>query len=256
MISKKTWGIIGLGWLGQALADQLKTLDIKVWGTRTENPTANPNEILTEAFVFGQNDFPSQTCDVLFINTPPILDLTPTDFVGEIHTPENRDDFKLIFISSTSVYGPRQKHCTEDTQPEPWTANGKWLYEVEKLLQEKYQNKVLILRPGGLIGGERHPVFYFSKSQQVSGGVDPVNLIHRQDLIQIILQAEALNMSGVINAVAPFHPSKSDYYNGWSKKLKLNSINFSLDVQSLKTVDSVKLPLFYKSWQCERLDHI
>lgn len=244
MTSKKTWGIIGLGWLGQALADQLKSLSFDVWGTRTDT------------FVFGQNDFPSQTCDVLFINTPPILDLTPADFVGEIHTPKQLDDFKLIFISSTSVYGPRQKLCNEETQPEPWTANGKWLYEVESLLQQKYQNKVLILRPGGLIGDERHPVFYFSKSQQVSGGLDPVNLIHRKDLIQIIIQSEALKMSGVINAIAPHHPQKSDYYNAWAEKLKLNPINFSLDVQSLKTVDSVKLPHFYTQWLCEKLDHL
>lgn len=256
MVAKKTWGIIGLGWLGQALADELKSVSVDVWGTRTEIPTANLNEILKEAFVFGQNDFPSRPCQVLFINTPPILDLTPADFVSEIHTPTKLDDFKLIFISSTSVYGPRQKLCTEDTPPEPWTANGKWLYEVETLLQQKYQNKVLILRPGGLIGYERHPVFYFSKSQQISGGLDPVNLIHRKDLIQIIIQAEALDMSDVVNAIAPFHPKKSDYYNGWAEKLKLNPINFSLDVQSLKVVDSVKLPLFYNSWSCEKLDHL
>lgn len=256
MGSKKTWGIIGLGWLGQALANELKSLGINLWGTRTEIPTTNSNEILTESFVFGQNDFPVKPCDVLFVNTPPILDLTPADFVSEIHTPAELDDFKLIFISSTSVYGPRQKLCTEDTQPEPWTANGKWLYEVENLLEQKYQNKVLILRPGGLIGDERHPVFYFSKSQQVSGGLDPVNLIHCKDLIQIILQAEALNMSGVINAIAPFHPRKSDYYNEWAEKLKLNPINFSLEVQSLKVVDSTRLPDFYKSWVCANLDHL
>ncbi len=263
----KVWGIIGLGWLGQALADQLQTLKCNVWGTRTDS------------FVFGHNKFPTQACDVLFLNTPPILDLTPDDFVHQIVLSSNssgsaneptdpsnipkekesltvRSKTKLIFISSTSVYGPTQKFCTEDLKPIPWTANGKWLFEVENLLLEKYKDQVLILRPGGLIGDKRHPVFYFSKSQEISGGQDPINLIHRLDLINIIMQAEALNLSGVINAVAPYHPGKAEYYNSWAEKLKIKSIAFNNDVQSFKIVDSKILPTFYHSWAYPELDSL
>lgn len=239
MSTKKTWGIIGLGWLGQALAQQLQSSGAKVWGTRTDT------------FVFGEDPFPTQAADVIFLNTPPILDLTPEQFVAEIALTEKQ---KLIFISSTSVYGPKQKFCTEDVEPQPWTSNGKWLFEVESLLLKNFKKHVLIIRPGGLIGDKRHPVFSLAKADEISGGLDPINLIHRDDLIGVILKSEELGKTGLINAVTPFHPAKHEYYNHWASKLNLPKINFNNDYQSAKVVDSKILPSIYKTWRHPKLD--
>ncbi len=245
MSLNKTWGIVGLGWLGLALSNQLKKSGHDFWGTHRSS------------FTFGNDPFPTldlkNKCDVLFLNTPPILKLSPNDFVQQISI---EPKFKLIFISSTSVFGDNQSLCTENLIPKPQTESGQWLLSVEIELLKKFKDQLLVIRPGGLIGDKRHPVFYFPKDIENSGGMNPVNLIHRDDLIEIILQAEDLNLKGTLNAVAPEHPSRQEYYNKWADKLNLPEINFKNECTSSKQVESILLPQFYTNWKYPKLDEL
>lgn len=268
MNKNKTWGIIGLGWLGKLLSEKLTSEGFDAWGTRSSD------------FNFVSDQFPDKFCNVLFINTPPLIESKPEDFVNKIPFTlinENKnthdvdlqninyknykidhDRFKVIFISSTSVYGDHQGLCDEQTTPEPKTANGKWLLEVENKLSKKFNDRLLIIRPGGLIGEDRHPIFSihknYSTNGDLSGGDNLINFIHRSDLIEIIIAAEKNNLSGILNAVSPHHPKRSEYYNYWTKKLKMNSIKFKSDQTTAKKVDSVILPSFYIDWLHKNLD--
>jgi len=237
----RTWGIVGLGWLGAALAEHLRALGIAVWGTHRDT------------FSLGRDPFPERDCEVLFLNTPPITSLPPSEFVAQIVL---RDKTKLIFVSSTSVFGQEQGSCTEVTLPCPTTANGKWLGEVEERLKIQFSDRLLILRPGGLIGGDRHPVFSLSRAGQAKGGDEPVHLIHRKDLIEIIVTAEHSFVGNLINVVTPFHPTKSQYYSDWAQRLNLPPIQFSPSASSRRKIASTVLPDLYPNWICPRLDFL
>lgn len=269
MNSNHIWGIIGLGWLGQSLAEKLKFSGIGVWGTRSSD------------FNFVSDRFPNKYCNILFINIPPLIELDPNDFVKKIplnmihenQTLNKQDDrldtdfiidnnyekkIKVIFVSSTSVYGDHQGLCDEQTAPEPKTVNGKWLLEVENKLIKKFNDKLLIIRPGGLIGEDRHPIFSihknYSMNGDLSGGDNLINFIHRSDLIEIVIAAEKNNLSGVLNVVSPHHPKRSEYYNYWSKKLNMSLIKFKAEQTSAKKVESIILPSFYNDWLHKNLD--
>lgn len=238
----QSWGIIGLGWLGEALADQLKTEGHNVWGTHRET------------YTFGRDPFPKNPCDILFLNTPPILNLTPLEFVN--HVSVATTSTRIIFISSTSVYGTDQGVCDESTSASPSTANGQWLLDVERLLQKKYTDRLLVIRPGGLIGGQRHPIFHFQSGHIYPGGQDRINMIHRLDLVSIIRATVRVRFTGVLNAVSVHHPTKSEYYKYWCHKLNKEVLLFEDSRQSSKIVESLYLQDLYSGWICPRLDFL
>ena len=237
----QTWGIIGTGWLGSALSEKLKKDGITFWGTTSKT------------FDWVHNEFPQIHCDILFLNTPPLISITPKSYVDKI--PDGNFQ-KIIFISSIAVYGRNHGVITEDEIPEPVTQNGLWLYEVEQLLIHKFKSQVTILRSGGLIGENRHPSYSLSKQNRIVSDA-PINLIHRNDLIQIILKASDPDKPyRFINTVTPFHPNKSDYYKLWTDKLKLTPIQFSSGTEKTKIVTSNVLPLIYPNWICPELNFL
>ncbi len=233
------WMIIGLGWLGQALYDELKAQGLEVFGTRS----ADCNLL--------RDELPAKACDVLFLNTPPLVELPPEVYAQKV---SKSTASRIIFISSTSVYGMAQGEVDEDATPVPDTPGGKWLSQVETELRKMVGSRLLVIRPGGLIGGQRHPVFHLQGRSGVSGGNERVNLIHRADLIGIIRKTPS-EMS-VVNAISPVHPLKSDYYIGWAQKLGLVPPTFKESVHSARVIHSKVLATFYSEWRCRDLDWI
>ena len=123
---------------------------------------------------------------------------------------------------------------------------------VEDLLLRKFPERITIIRVGGLIGGTRHPVFFLANKKIENARI---NLIHRSDLIEIIFTLTKLEKApAIVNAVAPHHPFKSEYYGAWAKKLNLPPIQISLELKDSKIVSSEVLPLIYPNWTCPELD--
>ncbi len=239
MAVSKTWGIIGLGWLGQSLCQKVQDNGSNCWGTNRSD------------FTFGRDKFPGKACDILFLNTPPLKSMSAEEYVDEIKATFST---KVIFISSVSIFGSDQRECSEVTDVKPRSVNGKWLATVEKLMTEKFKSNFLTIRPGGLIGEKRHPVKFFSSDQKIPGGNNPINLIHRNDLIKIIIEANRLDLKGVLNAVAPYHPKKSEYYTEWARMLNLPPLKFKDETTSTKKIESIYLSDFYSNWECEKLN--
>jgi NAD dependent epimerase/dehydratase family enzyme len=70
-----------------------------------------------------------------------------------------------------------------------------------------------VVRFGGLIGEDRHPVKFLSGRKNVEQPDSPVNLIHQNDCIGILLTLIEKEIYGeVFNAVAPSHPTRKTYY--------------------------------------------
>lgn len=233
----RTWGIIGLGWLGQALADHARQNGDQAWGTHRAD------------FTFGTDPFPTRACDVLVLNTPPLTDLAPTEYV----VPANAAGH-VIFISSTSVYGAGPGRVTEASPVDPVTDSARWLVAVEAKLRNDFGERVSIVRPGGLIGGQRHPAIYLARGgRAIEDG--PVNLIHRADLIRILMVlADAPRP--LVNAVSPHHPDKSAYYGAWARRMNLGEVRVDRARRTERVIDSSVLPQIYPTWACAQLDRL
>jgi nucleoside-diphosphate-sugar epimerase len=156
--------------------------------------------------------------EVLIINVPPRLRGDNTqDYVKKMaglhRAIQASKTQKIIFVSSTSVYGNAQGIVTEATTPQPITVSGAQLLASEKLFINDPTLTTAVVRFGGLIGYDRHPVTMLSGKNGLSNGLEPVNLIHLDDCIAI-LQAIVRHQwwQETFNGVYPVHPLKKDYY--------------------------------------------
>lgn len=231
-MSKKI-GVLGCGWLGLPLAKKLLEDSYQVFGT-----TTSPSKLevlkdarivpymvsLSDVEIHGDMEGFLSNIDVLIINVPPRLRGSNTEnFVEKmkllLNKIKNSPISKVLFISSTSVYGEIEGEVTEETPPEPATESGIQLLASEKLFKNAAFVETTIIRFGGLIGPERHPVTMLSGRKGLSNGNDPINLIHLDDCIHMITTILHRAYWGeTFNGVYPLHPKKRDYYISEAKK--------------------------------------
>ena len=257
----KTIAIAGIGWLGKSLAQQLETLGYRVKGSVTSLEKASVFQRsgldtyemeISENGVKGSVDALLSKTDYLVILIPPGLRRNTgsnyvkkmTLFLKEI---EKSAVTKVIFASSTAVYDSNQGCVTERTTPNATHIAGRQLIEVEQLFLNAEKLTATVVRFGGLFGGSRQPVRYLAGRKELRNGKAPVNLIHRDDCIGILVEIIKQDAFGyTFNAVIPRHPSKKEYYTEKAKGLKLPLPHFS----DKETNDN------YKQVDSENLDSI
>jgi nucleoside-diphosphate-sugar epimerase len=239
----KNISILGCGWLGLPLAKSLLDKGFLVKGSTTSlekisilESTGIFPHLVTLSAVEGQNNEIAissllENSEILIIDIPPKLRGNyKENFLAKIQNLipfiENTTIRKVIFVSSTSVYADDNSTVTESTKPETETESGKQLLEVEQLLQNNKNFKTTIIRFGGLIGENRHPIHFLAGRKNIENPYAPINLIHQLDCIGIIeeilrqAQNDKLGFGEIFNAVAPFHPTRKTYYS--EKALELN----------------------------------
>ncbi len=278
--------ILGCGWLGLEVAKFFIEKGIKVNGSTTskhkieilEKEGIKPYLIdLSEENI---QNFTSENyfkdffeTDILLINIPP-----PKESKGEnkdfyktqmeiitTHLIENKKATKkIIFISSTSIYKDYEaklnKEVTEKDVQTLEQANRKDIFEAESVFvhASKTTNlETVILRAGGLMGGQRIAGRYFAGKKDLNTGLIPVNFIHRKDLITIIWQiakkmnknslftSQIQNKSEVFNVVTPEHPIRQKVYQKNAKDYNFESPTFQNNLQTIdyKIVRSTKLQI-------------
>ncbi|MEM9077335.1 MAG: NAD-dependent epimerase/dehydratase family protein [Bacteroidota bacterium] len=223
----KSVGVLGCGWLGFPLAKKLSVSGYEVHGTTTsiskmkllETEGIHPYQIaLHSNKIHGEIDEFLEKVQTLIINVPPRLrKVNAESYVEKIKLLHSRlkgsSVQNVIFASSTSIYGNIMGEITEETIPKPVTESGKQLLICENLFKNDTNLKTTIIRFGGLIGPDRHPVTMLSKKKDLNNGNDPVNLIHLEDCIHVILTVlKNSYWNETFNAVFPIHPKKRDYY--------------------------------------------
>jgi len=261
--------ILGCGWLGLPLAKTLLNNDISVKGSTTsveklsimKNSGIQGFQIeLSETEIKGEVDVFLENSKILIIDIPPKLrGNSKEDFISKIKNLipfiEKSTIENVLFISSTSVYGDTSTSLsvTEETKTCPDTESGKQLVQAEQLLQSNPNFKTIILRFGGLIGEDRHPIKFLAGRTNIENPNAPINLIHQEDCIGIILEIlrqthnEKLNGNETFNAVTPFHPSRKEYYT--QKAIDLNLALPEFNSESLtfgKTISSTKIETVLK----------
>ena len=228
--------ILGCGWLGFPLAKALLQKGFSVKGSTTSMDkiaalrTAGIDPFIVQ---LGEQKVSDTITDflanseILVVNIPPKLRGNATEnFVTKIEylLPfiEKSTVTKVLFVSSTSVYGEDNLHVTEATPLNPDSEGGRQLVVVENLLQKSTHFKTTILRFGGLIGEDRNPVRFLSGRENIENPEAPINLIHQVDCIGIIEKIIGMNSwNEVYNAVAPYHPSRKEYYTQKAQELHL-----------------------------------
>lgn len=231
--------ILGCGWLGFPLAKSLIEKGFLVRGSTTSEGklsifstvgilpyliSVSENEIVGDFNAFLENS------EILIIDFPPKLRGGFSEsFVSKIKNLipliEKSTVKKVLFVSSTSVYADSNSEITEiteNTKPQPETESGKQLLESERLLFSNSNFQTTVVRFGGLIGEDRHPIIMLSGKKNIENPDAPINLIHQKDCIGII---EAIISKGIyaeiFNAVTPFHPTRKEYYTQKAMELKL-----------------------------------
>lgn len=246
---------MGCGWLGLPLAKTLIEKGCRVKGTTTSKQKLETLSKLgiapflvevSETGINGDINQFLQGTDTLIVNIPPKLrGKGPKEnyvrkielLIANISTSAVR---KMLFVSSTSVYGDGQGKVDEKTIPVPTSEAGKQLLESEILLRENPNFEVTILRFAGLIGPDRHPIHMLSGRTNLSGGNAPVNLIHLEDCIGIITSIIQNNLWGeTINGVYPAHPTKKSYYTQKAHEKGLPPPSYDTsDTENLKKIIS------------------
>ncbi|MCV2485508.1 NAD-dependent epimerase/dehydratase family protein [Flavobacterium sp. SH_e] len=253
----KQISILGCGWLGLPLAKALIEKGNSVNGSTTsENKLSILKDLGVHSFLVklesesvseNINTFLAKS-EILIIDIPPKLRAADPNsekkiFVEKIQTLipfiEKSTVKKVLFVSSTSVYGDNNSFINEETIPNPETESGKQLVLAENLLQENQNFETTILRFGGLIGEDRHPVKFLAGKENLENPDAPINLIHQNDCIKIIEEIIIQSKwNEVFNAVAPFHPTREEYYTNKAIEMSLEKPKFSSEKSNIKKVIS------------------
>jgi nucleoside-diphosphate-sugar epimerase len=256
--------ILGCGWFGLPLAKSLLSKGYNVKGSTTSATklkTLKEAEIipfqiqLNEQEIIGNVSAFLHETDVLIIAIPPglrkeILSSEEMTFMNKMKTLipyiEKSGIQKVLFVSSTSVYGDRFPivEYTESTQTHPDTESGRQLVLSEKLLQSNIHFKTSVIRFGGLLGEDRHPIKFLAGRTQIENPDGPVNLIQKEDCIGIIIKALDFackdKWGETFNAVAPQHPTRKTYYQKKAQQFNLPLPNFVEDTKSKGKIISSK----------------
>ncbi len=253
----KQISILGCGWLGLPLAKQLVQKGYTVKGSTTSSDKLEllknlgilPYAInITAEEITGLIEDFLENSEILIINIPPKLRAAEKEgFISKIQILippiEKSTISKIIFVSSTSVYADVNDIVTEDSVDEPATESGRQLFATESILKNNSSFQTTVVRFGGLIGEDRHPIHFLAGRKNLENPEAPINLIHLKDCIGIITSIiEQDCWDQTFNAVTPFHPSRKVYYSQKALDMNLDLPEFnSSSVSKGKTISSAKV---------------
>lgn len=154
---------------------------------------------------------------------------------------------RIIFTSSTSVYGEGPGVKREESTTAPCSPAGMCLVELENWLHQLPHTSVDILRLAGLaglVGPGRHPGRFLAGKQGLPGGGLGVNLVHLADVISAITLLLQLPRGGHrYNLCAPGHPAKREYYPAMARALGIASPVYLADAGDVegKIIDGSRI---------------
>lgn len=247
--------ILGAGWLGSVLAKKfiennhnviISTTSREKQSIFEKNGLKSMLIEVNEEKIIGDYNF-FNDIELLIITIPPMLRKNRNIKYEEMmeRVIEKIVKFKIkkvIYTSSTSVYGFQKENITEKSKTNPMSDAAKKILMCEKKLLENPSFESCIIRLGGLIGPDRHPIFSLSKKQNLPNPKSPINLIHQIDAVGITLcLSENWNGNEIFNAVTKYHPSRKHYYVSIAKIAKLAPPKFEKKGKIRGEISSSKL---------------
>ena len=238
ILEMKVVGILGCGWLGIPLGVNLQK---KKWHVKASRRSDEGIELLkknrlehykievTSQNIIGNIDF-FKKLSCLIISLPPNRKSQSNNHVQKIRLLLKKikllDIKKIIFLSSTSVYGSMGGVYDEISTPRPERPSAKALLSCEQLILD-HASSSIIVRLGGLIGNNRNPIFQL-QGKLISNPEGVINFITQRDAIggiEAILKLP-IEKGGIFNLVSPHHPKRKEYYEFVAKKYALPAPKF------------------------------
>lgn len=226
----KKVAIVGLGWLGMPLALSLTARGWQVTGSKTTQ------DGVEAARMCGIDSYPLRlepqlVCDTedldALMNVDALVITLPARRTGAgegfylqavqeiVDTALAHHIPRIVFTSSTSVYGNVNGTVKENSPRLPQTASGQVLKELEDWLHNLPGTSVDILRLAGLVGPSRHPGRFFA-GKSAPDGQHVVNLVHLQDVVAAIeLLLQAPKGGHIYNLCAPDIRRAASFIRRW-----------------------------------------
>lgn len=252
----KTASVLGCGWLGLPVALALAEAGFSVRGSsrypeklrEIAKKGIEPYLIYLDPGVSGENARRFLSSDVIFVNFPPprrsdVETWHPLQIRSLLEAmPEPRGKW-IIFASSTSVYPNTNGVVSEDDRRVPQKPSGKALLEAERILAEHPEIDATVIRFAGLVGYDRSPVNSVKRKKLVLNPDCPLNLIHRDDCVGIVMRIIDLDARNVtLNAVCDEHPTRREYYSREADRRGVESPPFESNLNpEYKIVSNEKL---------------
>ncbi|MGO4744507.1 SDR family oxidoreductase [Serratia quinivorans] len=243
----KKVAIIGLGWLGMPLALSLMSRGFDVVGSKTTPDGVEAARMsgiecyqleMTPELICEPEDLASLLqVDALVVTLPARRTVEGSENYFNavrmlVDSAMAFDVPRILFTSSTSVYGETTGTVREDSPLQPVSPSGRVLMELERWLHELPNTSVDILRLAGLVGVDRHPGRFLAGKVDVKGGSQGVNLVHQDDVIAAIQLLLKLPKGGhVYNLCAPAHPTKREFYPALAGQLHLAPPQFAAEAE-------------------------
>lgn len=248
----KSIAVVGCGWLGLPYAKRMIENAWRVKGTTTQNEKlAMLTNVGIEPYLLNIHDgtpIDSTLFDAeyLLINVPPGrtnsegLKKYPSEINRLLEAAKKRTSIKkIVYISSTSVYGKSQNLIDEQTATSAESDAGKAILGAEEFVRKSSIPNV-ILRFGGLAGPGRHPGRFLAGRSGLTSGNQSVNFLHLEDAIGVVRHMFDHQVEiGVYNVVAPMHPTKKDFYTKMATSIDLMPPSFVKSLDPIRREVSV-----------------
>lgn len=252
----KKVSIMGCGWLGLLLGERLSEAGYNVHGSTTSKeklPILESVGIRAHQLEVGE-DLSGEVgsffdTDLLILNIPPgrrrpdVADRYPQEIRRVLNRALAEGTRRLLFISSTSVYPDVNRVVTESDALSAEKGSGLALIRVENYLKSLPDLPLTILRFAGLVGGDRKAGRFLAGKKDLTNGEAPVNMVHRDDCIAIILQIIEEEVFGeTFNVCADEHPSRKAFYRQQALKDGFEPPTFSDErTTSFKIISNEKI---------------
>ncbi|WP_028109811.1 NAD(P)H-binding protein [Ferrimonas futtsuensis] len=224
--------VVGAGWLGLPLTAALTQAGHSVTATRRSSDglkaVAESGAIPLPLDL--QQPIPAlPQCDLMVLCLPPGRQPDAAPFHERLaplfDAAAEAGISRVIFTSATSVYGSVRGRVDESAELDGGERAARML-KVEQLLRARFE-QVTVLRLVGLVGGERHPGRFLAGKSGLLGAKDPVNLVHRDDVVSAILALVEADLWGeTFNLASPHHPGREAYYRYCAGRLGLAAPSF------------------------------
>jgi nucleoside-diphosphate-sugar epimerase len=247
-------GIIGCGWLGKALAASLLEQGVSVLATSSQQSNVEQlhgqgieaQQLLLPSNTkqLGQHDIFTQQCLVIAIT--PKFRQGQTDYGIKVEqladaAKERGIVQRIILLSSTAVYQGLEGLVDENSKlnlAESSSVEKAPILHTAEQAVLNFHRQGNILRLAGLVGPERHPGKFLLAKRTLKSSSAPVNLIHQQDAVGLILSLlTSTSPQGIFNGVSDTHVTKAIYYQAAAKSLGLELPTLSND----KVLDSTRI---------------
>lgn len=235
--------ILGCGWLGLQLAQNLLQLGYQVHGSTTSEdklnklasvgvqpvlirlPLAQGVDTDADSDVNSAQQQAFWSAQQLLINIPPgrgtdaAAQYPAAVLSAVLQYRRSRPDGRILFCSSTGIYDETEGIVNEQTPIPGQDPRVRMLAMAEYQVQIQSQRPWRIFRLAGLYGPGRHPGRYLAGRSDLANGDAPINLVSADRVMERLIHYLNLPFwsSGIENVVDPEHPSRRDFYTAFAK---------------------------------------